>query len=177
MIHLSYLGSLISKDKLCKKDVRSRIARAKNAFSNRKEFLTKFCTLDLNKRIVKIVIWSTLLYGAESWALRKDDIPRLESCEMWLWRKILNISWTDKNSNKEVLQRVNEDRAIIPSIYKKQRTWLGHTLRHGNLLPLIIEGRVGGRRPPEGPRTGMLDRIKNGSSYQCVKKRARERKL
>ena len=105
------------------------------------------------------------------------DIRRLESCEMWLWRKILNISWTEKVSNDEVLRRVNEDRAIIPSINKRQRTWLGHTLRHGNLLPLIIEERVEGRRPPGRPRTGMLDRIKNGSSYQCVKKKARERKL
>ena len=96
------------------------------------------------------------MYGAESWALRKDDIRRLESCEMWLWRKILNISWTEKVSNDEVLRRVNEDRAIIPSINKRQRTWIDHTLMHGNLLPLIIEGR----RPPGRPRTGMLDRIK-----------------
>ena len=146
---------------------------------NMKELLTKSFTLDLKKRIVKTVIWSTLLYGTKSWALRKDDIRRLlESCKMWLWRKILNISRTEKVSNDEVLQRVNEDRAIIPSINKRQRTWWnGHTLRHGNLLPLLIEGRVEGRRPPGRPRTGMLDRIQNGCSYQCVKKRARERKL
>ena len=137
--HFSYLGSLITQDRHCKKDIRWRIARAKNAFSNRKELLTKSFTLDLKKRIVKTVIWSTLLYGAESWALRKDDIRRLESCEMWLWRKILNISWTEKVSNDEVLRRDNEDKAIIPSINKRQRTWLGktlgHTLRHGNLTP------------------------------------------
>ena len=92
------------------KDIRSRMARTKNAFSNRKELLTKFFSLDLKKRIVKTVIWSTLLYGAESWALRRDDIQRLESSEMWLWRKILNISWSDKVSNDEVLRRVEEEK-------------------------------------------------------------------
>ena len=96
---------------------------------------------------------------------------------MWLRRKILNISSTEKVSNDEILWRVNEDRAIIPSINKRQRTWLGHTLRHGNLLPLIIERKVEGMRPLGRSRTGILDRIKNNSSYQCVKKRARERKL
>ena len=68
---------------------------------------------------------------------------------MWLWRKILNISWREKVSNEKVLRRASEDRAIIPSINKRQKTWLGHTLRHGNLLPLIIEGRVEERRPQE----------------------------
>ena len=47
--------------------------------------------------------------------------------------------------------------------YSSSVRWLGHTLRHGNLLPLIIEGRVEGRRPPGRPRTGMLDRIKKAT--------------
>ena len=83
---------------------------------------------------------------------------------MWLWRKILNILWSDKVSNDEVLRRVEEDRSVICTIDKRQRAWLGHTLRHGDLLPILIEGRVKGRRPPGRPRTGVLDRIKNGSS-------------
>ena len=67
---------------------------------------------------------------------------------------------------------------IISTIDKKQRAWPGRTLRHGDLLPaLVIEGRVEGRRPPGRPRTGILDRIKNGSSYKFIKKRAFERKV
>ena len=72
--HSNNLGSLMTQDGHCKKDIISRIARAKNAFSNRKELLTKSFNLDLKKIIVKTVIWSTLLYGAESWALRRDNI-------------------------------------------------------------------------------------------------------
>ena len=71
----------------------------------------------------KTVIWSTLLhvYGTKSWALRRDDIQRLESCEMWLWRKILNISRSEchKVSNNEVLPHVEEEKSIISTIDKR----------------------------------------------------------
>ena len=65
----------------------------------------------------------------------------------------------------------------VSTIDKRQRGWLGHTLRHGDLLRIVIEGRVEGRRPPGRLRTGILDRIKNGSSYQSIKRRAFERNL
>ena len=64
--HFNYLGSLMTQDGHCKKDIRWRIAREKNAFPDKKELLTKSFSLDLTKRIVKTVIWSTLLFGAES---------------------------------------------------------------------------------------------------------------
>ena len=67
--HFNYLGRLMTQDGHCKKDIRWIIARAKNAFPDKKELLTKSFSLDLTKRIVKTIIWSTLLYVAESWAL------------------------------------------------------------------------------------------------------------
>ena len=70
---------------------------------------------------------------------------------MWLWTKVLNITWYDKVCNDEVLRRVGEERAIISVIHRIQRIWLGHTLRHGDLVPLIIEGRIVGKRPRGRP--------------------------
>ena len=98
---------------------------------------------------------------------------------MWLWRKILIVFWSDKLSNDEVLWHVDEEKSIISTIKKRQKAWLGHTLCHGDLLPLVIEGRVKGRtrRLPGRLRTGILDRIKNGSLCQSVKRRAIERTL
>ena len=87
----------------------------------------------------------------------------------------MNISWSDKVSNDEVLRRVEEEKSVISTIDKRQRAWLRHTLRHGDLLPIVIEGIVGGRRPPGRPRTGVLGRIKNGCSYLSIKRRAFER--
>ena len=135
----NYLGSLITQDGSCEKEIRSRITQEKNVFTETKELLTKACSLCLKKRIIKIAIWSTLLYGAESWTLKKEDVQWLESCEMWLWRKVLNITWSDKVCNEEGLRSVGEERAIISVINRRQRGWLGHTLWHGDLVPLVIE--------------------------------------
>ena len=71
----NYLGSLIIQDGPCEKEIISRIARAKNAFTKRKELLTKASSLCLKKRIIKTVIWSTRLYA---------HVRRLDSYEMWL---------------------------------------------------------------------------------------------
>ena len=59
----------------------------------------------------------------------------------------------------------------------RQRVWVGDTLRHGDLVPLIIEGRIIGKRPPGRPRAGMLDRVKDGSSYIVAKRRSLDREL
>ena len=70
---------------------------------------------------------------------------------MWLWRKFLNIYWSDKVCNKEVLRHVGEERAIISIINRRQRVWLGHTLRHGDLVSLVIERKIIGKKPLERP--------------------------
>ena len=86
----------------------------KNILKYKTKNSTKSFSLNLRERIVKTVIWSTLLhvYGAESLTLRKDDIQRLESCERWLWRKTLTIFWSDKVSNDEVLWCVDVEKSV-----------------------------------------------------------------
>ena len=54
---------------------------------------------EVKKKIVKTVIWSVALYSAETWSLRKEDIRRIEALEMWIWRRIERISWTEKITN------------------------------------------------------------------------------
>ena len=91
----TYLGSIITNEGDCGRDIRTRIAHAKEACSSRKELLTKSFSLTLRKRLVKSLAWSTQLYGAKTWVIRKEDAIKLESCEMWQ-----GISWADKVSNK-----------------------------------------------------------------------------
>jgi hypothetical protein len=64
--------------------------------------------LELRKKLVKCYIWSVALYGAETWTLRAIDQKHLESFEMWCWRRIEYISWTDRVRNEEVLLIVKE---------------------------------------------------------------------
>ena len=80
------------------------------AFSKKKTLFTSTLDLNLRKKLVKCYIWNMVLYGAETWTLRTADQKYLESFEMWCWRKMEKISWTDHVRNEEVLFRVNEQK-------------------------------------------------------------------
>jgi hypothetical protein len=67
-------------------------------------------------------VWTTLLYGSEAWTLRKEDIRKLEALEMWLWRSMEKISWTDKFTNEEVLERVGINRQLMSELDIERRT-------------------------------------------------------
>jgi len=92
---------------------------------------------------VKCYVWSIALYGAETWTLRAVDQKHLESFEMWCWRKMENISWTDHVRN-EVLLRVKEQRNILHEIRKRKANWIGHILRRNCFLQRVIEGKIQG---------------------------------
>ena len=80
------------------------------------------------------------IYGAETWTLRETDQKRLQSFEMWCWRRMEKINWTDRVRNEEVLLRVNEQRNILHEIRKRKANWIGHILRRNCLLRQVIEG-------------------------------------
>ena len=102
-----YLGSMLTEDGRCTCEIKSRIAMAKAAFNKKKNLFTSKLDLNLRKKLVKCYVWSMALYGAETWTLRATDQKRLESFEMWCWRRMKKIIWTDHVRN-EVLLRVNE---------------------------------------------------------------------
>ena len=78
-----YLGSLLTNDGRCTREIKSRIATVKAAFSKKKTLFTSKLDLNLRKILIKCYIWSMALYGAETWTLRAADQKYLESFEMW----------------------------------------------------------------------------------------------
>ena len=90
--NFKYLGSTLSDDGRCDTEIKIRIALAKEEFSKRKELLTKRFSRRVKKKLIKTLVWTTLLYGCETWTLRKDEIRRLEAMEMWLWRRMEKLA-------------------------------------------------------------------------------------
>ena len=107
---------------------------AKAAFNKKRALSTCILDLELRKKLVKCYIWNTALYGAETWALRGVDQKHLESFEMWCWRRMDKISWTDYVRSVEVLLRVKEQRNILHEMRKRKANWIGHILRRNCLL-------------------------------------------
>ena len=174
-----YLGSWITDDGRCEVEIKSRIAMAKQAFNNRRELLTRTLKLKLKKKLVKTLIWTVLLYGAETWTLRKVDETRLKAFEMWAWRKLEKISWTDHVKNVEVLERVGERRLLMSTIIKRKKNWIGHVLRGEGLM--TNEGSDGrkacGKRGRGRQRIGMLDSLQEDGIYVTMKRKASDRTM
>lgn len=170
-----YLGSIITEDMRCHKEVKTRIAMAKEAFNKKRRLLCGSMDRNLRKRLAKCFIWSVALYGAETWTLRKEDERRLEAFEMWIWRRMEGIKWVDKVRNEEVLRRVGEEREILKTIRKRKRNWLGHWMRRDCLLIDVMEGTVNGRRGRGRRRYQMVDSIRIGNSYEKTKRGANDR--
>ena len=96
-----YLGHTLTEDGRCETEIKCRIAQAKETFGNMKQLLTKSLQKSTKIKIVKTLVWITLLYGSETWTLKKEDIRKLEALEMWLWRGMEKISWTTKLQMKK----------------------------------------------------------------------------
>ena len=108
---------------------------------DKKRLFTSKMNLELKKGIMRCLIWSVALmqHGHGHWR------HQMEAFEMWIWWRIVRISWLDKISNEEELAKVKEDRQITNIIQQKQHHWIGHILRHESLLLDIMEGRMKGR--------------------------------
>ena len=99
-------------------EIKCRIAMAKAAFNKKRTLFTSTLDLELRKKLVKCYVWIIALYGAKTWTLRAVDQKHMKSFEVWCWRRMEKISWTDHVRNEEVLLRVKEQRNILHKIRK-----------------------------------------------------------
>ena len=98
-----YLGCMLIHDRRCTCEIKSMIAMARAAFNKKRNLFTSTLDLKLRKKLVKFYIRSIALYGAETWTIRAVGQKHLESFEMWRWRRMKEISWTDHVRNEDVL--------------------------------------------------------------------------
>jgi len=119
--------------------------------------------------------------GAETWTLRAVDQKHLKSFEMWCWRRLEKISWTDHVRNEDVLLRVKEQRNILHEIRERKAKWIGHILCRNCLLQRVIEGKIQGGMEVTGRRGRrrgkLLDDLKERRGYSHLKEEALDRAM
>jgi hypothetical protein len=115
-----YLGSILTNDGRYTCEIKCSISMTKATFNKKMTLFTSTLDLELRKKLVKCYVWSIALYGAETWTLRVVDQKHLERFEMWCWRRMEKISWTDHVRNEGVLLRVKEQRNILHEILKRK---------------------------------------------------------
>jgi hypothetical protein len=130
---------------------------------------------------VKCYIWNIVLYGTETWTLRAIDQKHLEYFELWCWKRMEKISWTDHVRNEVVLLRVKEQRNILHEISKRKANWIAQILRRNCLLKQVIEGKIKGEmevtRRRGRRRRKLLDGLKERRGYSHLKEEALDRTM
>ena len=101
--HFKYLGSVLTRDGYCTREIKIRIAIAKESFIRKMPLLTSKLNIELKKKLVRCYVWSIALYESEIWVPRKLERMYLESFEMWCWKIIQKIKWSEKLLMKRTL--------------------------------------------------------------------------
>lgn len=144
-----YLGSSICNNGSCEKDVRRRIGMAKSAMSQlQKIWKNRGIKLKTKIRLVRTLIFSIFLYGAETWTLKAADRGRIDAFEMWCWRRMLRIPWTAHRTNASILKQLKISTRLSTMCLKRILEYFGHIARkdNDNLEKLIVTGKVDGKR-------------------------------
>ena len=126
-----YLGSLITEDGGSEKEIKRRIMIAWTTFTNMRTLLScRGINLKTRLRAIKCYIWPTLFYGAETWTITRSQLSKIDAFEMWMYCRVLKISWTEKITNEEVLRRMGTGREIVRQFKTRNLEYLGHLIRH-----------------------------------------------
>ena len=102
-------------------------------------------TLQAKVRIVKAVIFLVVIFGCESWTIKKADCRRIHAFELWYWRRLLRVPWTARTSNQSILKEINSEYSLEGLMVKPQ--YFGHLMLRANSLEVtLMLGRIEGRK-------------------------------
>ena len=116
-------------------------------------FLTKV-------RLVKAMVFPVVMYGCESWTVKKAECRRKDAFELWCWRRLLRTPWTSRRSNQSILKEISPGFSLEGMMRKLKLQYFGHLMRRvDSLVKTLMLGGIGGRRRRGRPRMRWLDGI------------------
>ena len=103
--------------------------------------------LPTKARLVKAIVFPVVMYGCESWTVKKAECRRIDAFELWCWRRLLRVPWTARRSNQSILKEISLGCSLEGMMLKLKLQYLGHLMRRVDSLEktLMLEG-IGGRR-------------------------------
>ena len=109
--------------------------------------------------LITTYVWSSLLYGAESWTITKEMEKRISAAELWFYRRMLKVSWTKHVTNEEILKRVGNPDRLMDVIRDRQLRFLGHVIRQDGVEKLALTGKIEGKRDRGRQRLKYIDQF------------------
>jgi len=158
----TFLGSVIEKEGKCDMEINRRVAIGKAAMNGlEKIWKDKHVSIDTKKRLVKALIIPTVTYGSETWTLTKKTRKKINACEMWIWRKMQRISWTEKKTNEWVRRDIGieKEETLQQTVLRAKLRFFGHIMRSDGLEKEMMLAYGEGRRKQGRPRIKWMDEI------------------
>ena len=123
-------------------------------------FKSRDITLLTKVRLVKAMVFPVVMYGCESWTVKKAELRRIDAFELWCWRSLLRVPWTARRSNQSILKEITPGISLEGMMLKLKLQYFGHLMRRVDLLEkTLMLGGIGGRRRRGRLRMRWLDGI------------------
>ena len=125
-------------------------------------FKSRDITLPTKVHLVKTMVFPVVMYGCESWTMKKAECRRIDAFELWCWRRLLRVPWTARRSNQSILKEINPVCSLEGMMLKLKLQYFGHLMwRVDSLEKTLMLGGIGDRRKRERQRMRWLDGITN----------------
>ena len=141
-----FLGSKITMNGDCSHEIKRRLCPGRKAITNLDNiFKSRDIILPTKFHITKAIFFPVVMYGCESWTIKKAEHWRNDAFKLWCWRRLLRVSWTARRSNQSILQEINPEYSLEGLLLKLQ--YFGHLIhRADSLEKTLILGKIEGRR-------------------------------
>ena len=119
--------------------------------------------------LLKPMVFPVVMYGCESWTIKKAECRRIDAFELWCWRRLLRISWTTRRSNQSILKEISPECSLEGLMLKLKFQYFGHMMqRFDSLEKTLMLGGIGGRRRRGRQRMRWLDGITDSMDISSV---------
>ena len=154
-------GSKITAVGDCSHEIKRRLLLGRKVMTNLDSvFKSRDITLPTKVRLVKAMVFPVVMYGCGSWTVKKAERRRIDSFELWCWRRLLRVPWTVRRSNLFILKEISPGCSLEGLMLKLKLQYFGHLMRRvDSLEKTLMLGGIGGRRRRGQQRMRWLDGI------------------
>ena len=156
-----FLGSKITADGDCGHEIKRRLLFGRKVMTNLDSiFKSKDITLPTKVCLVKAMVFPVVMYGCESWTVKKVECLKIAAFELWCWRRLLRVPWTARRSSQSILKDISPGISLEGMMLKLKLQYFGHLMqRVDSLEKTLMLGGIGGRRRRGQQRMRWLDGI------------------
>ena len=154
-------GSKITADGHCSCEIKRRLLLRRKVITNLDSKLkSRDITLPTKVHLVKDMVFPVVMYGCESWTIKKAEHQKIDAFELWCWRRLLRVPWTARRSNQSILKEISPECSLEGLMLKLKLQYFGHLMwRVDSLEKPLMLGGIGGRRRRGWQRMRWLDGI------------------